>query len=91
MLRTLLILGALAATSVLIPIVYQSNPRMLDGLLKPAAGAKSAVDAPTDLNLAAVPTDRQHRNRSAARSCSRRTSADISRRPSGSTAVRSMA
>jgi aspartyl protease family protein len=55
MLRTLLILGALAGTSVLIPIVYQSNPQMLDGLLKPAAGAKSAVGAPTDLNLAAVP------------------------------------
>jgi aspartyl protease family protein len=52
MLRTLFILGALAGTSVLIPIVYQSNPQMLDGLLKSAVGARPATDAQPELKVA---------------------------------------
>ncbi|TIU57150.1 MAG: TIGR02281 family clan AA aspartic protease, partial [Mesorhizobium sp.] len=40
MLRNLLILGVLAVTSALFPILYQSNPQMLDGLLKSAVGAR---------------------------------------------------
>jgi aspartyl protease family protein len=55
MLRKLLILGVLAGTSVSFPILYQSNPQMLDGLLKSAVGARPTLDAPTDLNLATVP------------------------------------
>jgi len=45
MLRTLLILGALARNiAVLIPIIYQSNPQMLDGLpeIGPVRGARAS-------------------------------------------------
>ncbi|CCV05423.1 conserved exported hypothetical protein [Mesorhizobium metallidurans STM 2683] len=56
MLRKLLILGVFAGTSASIPMLYQSNPQMLDGLLKSAAGFKPDVEAPTDVNLATVPS-----------------------------------
>ncbi|RWN63682.1 MAG: TIGR02281 family clan AA aspartic protease [Mesorhizobium sp.] len=55
MLRNLLILGVLAVTSASFPILYQSNPQMLDGLLKSAVGARPTVETQADLNLAAVP------------------------------------
>ncbi|TIO08487.1 TIGR02281 family clan AA aspartic protease [Mesorhizobium sp.] len=55
MLRKLLILGVLAGTSVSFPILYQSNPQMLDGLLKSAVGDRPTVETQTDLNLATVP------------------------------------
>ncbi|TIU30244.1 MAG: TIGR02281 family clan AA aspartic protease, partial [Mesorhizobium sp.] len=37
MLRRLLFLGAIAGTSVSVPMLYQSNPRLIESLLKPAA------------------------------------------------------
>jgi aspartyl protease family protein len=37
MLRKLLILGVFAGTSASIPIVYQSNPQLVENLLKSAA------------------------------------------------------
>jgi aspartyl protease family protein len=55
MLRKLLILGVFAGTSASIPIVYQSNPQMLDGLLKSAVGRNPAIVSPPELNLASVP------------------------------------
>jgi aspartyl protease family protein len=55
MLRKLLILGVFAGTSASIPIVYQSNPRMLDGLLKSAVASRPAVEAQPNLDLASVP------------------------------------
>lgn len=55
MLRRLLILGVLAGTSASFPILYQSNPQMLDRLLKSAVGARPILETQTDLNLAAVP------------------------------------
>jgi aspartyl protease family protein len=55
MLRKLLILGVLAGTSAAFPILYQSNPQILDGLLKSAVGTRPAVDAQAHLNLVAVP------------------------------------
>ncbi|MER8828697.1 TIGR02281 family clan AA aspartic protease [Mesorhizobium sp. M0938] len=54
MLRKLLILGVLAGTSTSIPIVYQSNPQILDNLLKSAVGARPTAEPPTDLDLVAV-------------------------------------
>ncbi|MER8369466.1 TIGR02281 family clan AA aspartic protease [Mesorhizobium sp. M0306] len=54
MLRKLLILGVFAGTSASLPIVYQSNPQVIERLLKSAVGTKPA-DTQTDLNLAAVP------------------------------------
>jgi len=45
MLRKLLILGIFAGTSASIPIVYQSNPHLVDGLLKSAAASKPATPA----------------------------------------------
>ncbi|TIW32828.1 MAG: TIGR02281 family clan AA aspartic protease, partial [Mesorhizobium sp.] len=44
MLRKLLILGVFAGTSASIPILYQSNPHMLDGLLKPAVASKPVTE-----------------------------------------------
>ncbi|QIA22039.1 TIGR02281 family clan AA aspartic protease [Mesorhizobium sp. AA22] len=55
MLRNLIILGMLAVASASFPILYQSNPQMLDGLLKSAVGTRPAVETQTDLNLATVP------------------------------------
>ena len=55
MLRKLLFLGVFAGTSASIPILYQSNPRMLDGLLKPAVASKPATEAQPALDLASVP------------------------------------
>ncbi|CDX11014.1 conserved exported hypothetical protein [Mesorhizobium sp. ORS 3324] len=54
MLRKLLILGVFAGTSASIPIVYQSNPQMLDSLLKSAVAARPATPEP-DVKLASVP------------------------------------
>ncbi|TIX67204.1 MAG: TIGR02281 family clan AA aspartic protease, partial [Mesorhizobium sp.] len=55
MLRKLLILGVFAGTSASIPILYQSNPHMLDGLLKPAVASKPVTEPQPALNLASVP------------------------------------
>lgn len=55
MLRKLLFLGVFAGTSASIPIVYQSNPEMLDGLLRSAVASKPEVETQPDLNLASVP------------------------------------
>ncbi|MCV3207330.1 TIGR02281 family clan AA aspartic protease [Mesorhizobium sp. YC-39] len=55
MLRRLLFLGAIAGTSVWIPMLYQSNPRLIESLLKPAASTGPVADAQPDLTMAAVP------------------------------------
>ena len=55
MLRKLLILGVFAGTSASIPIVYQSNPQILDGLLKSTVASKPAAQPQPELNLASVP------------------------------------
>jgi aspartyl protease family protein len=55
MLRNLLIIGVIAGISVSIPIAYQSNPQLVDRLLKSAIGAKPATEAHTEVSLAAVP------------------------------------
>ena len=56
MLRKLLILGIFAGTSASIPIVYQSNPHLVDGLLKSAAASKPATpEVEPEVNLASVP------------------------------------
>ncbi|MGX9181868.1 TIGR02281 family clan AA aspartic protease [Mesorhizobium sp. BHbdii] len=55
MLRNLIILGMLAVASASFPILYQSNPQMLDGLLKSAVGTRPAVETQTDLDRPATP------------------------------------
>jgi aspartyl protease family protein len=55
MLRKLLILGVFAGTSASIPIVYQSNPQLVDNLLKSATPGEPAVKAQPEINLASVP------------------------------------
>ncbi|MER9522731.1 TIGR02281 family clan AA aspartic protease [Mesorhizobium sp. M0292] len=53
MLRKLLILGVFAGTSASIPIVYQSNPQILDNLLKSNVAGKPQPQP--ELSLASVP------------------------------------
>lgn len=55
MLRKLLILGVFAGASASIPIVYQSNPQIVENLLKSAAPGKPAVEAQPDVNLVTAP------------------------------------
>ncbi|TPM14778.1 TIGR02281 family clan AA aspartic protease [Mesorhizobium sp. B2-3-5] len=55
MLRTLLIFGASAGIAVSIPMIYQSNPQLIEGLLKSAIAPKPAAETQPDLKLAAVP------------------------------------
>ncbi|MER8665354.1 TIGR02281 family clan AA aspartic protease [Mesorhizobium sp. M1148] len=55
MLRKLLILGVFAGTSASIPIVYQSNPQILDNLLKSTVAGKPSAQPQPELNLASVP------------------------------------
>lgn len=55
MLRRLLFLGAIAGTSVSVPMLYQSNPRLIESLLKPAASTGPAADAQPNLIMAAAP------------------------------------
>ncbi|TGQ71079.1 MAG: TIGR02281 family clan AA aspartic protease [Mesorhizobium sp.] len=57
MLRKLVILSVFAGTSASIPIVYQSNPQMIENLLKSTVTAKpdSEAQAQPDVNLASVP------------------------------------
>jgi aspartyl protease family protein len=55
MLRTLLIFGVSAGIAASIPMIYQSNPQLIEGLLKSAVAAKPATDAQPSLNLAAMP------------------------------------
>ncbi|TIV92543.1 MAG: TIGR02281 family clan AA aspartic protease, partial [Mesorhizobium sp.] len=43
MLRKLLILGIFAGTSASIPIVFQANPHLVDGLLKSTETAQPAA------------------------------------------------
>ncbi|RUU49403.1 TIGR02281 family clan AA aspartic protease, partial [Mesorhizobium sp. M7A.T.Ca.TU.009.01.1.1] len=55
MLRKLLILAVFAGSSASIPIVYQSNPQLVENLLRSAVPGKQAVEAQPDVNLASVP------------------------------------
>ncbi|MDF3155262.1 TIGR02281 family clan AA aspartic protease [Mesorhizobium sp. XAP10] len=55
MLRKLLILAVFAGTSASIPIVYQSNPQLVENLLRSAVPGKQAVEAQPNVNLASVP------------------------------------
>ncbi|ESY72365.1 TIGR02281 family clan AA aspartic protease [Mesorhizobium sp. M0051] len=55
MLRKLLILGVFAGTSASIPIVYQSNPQLVESLLRSAAPGKQTVETQPGVNLASVP------------------------------------
>ncbi|TSE13068.1 TIGR02281 family clan AA aspartic protease [Mesorhizobium intechi] len=55
MLRKLLILGVLAGTSASIPVVYQSNPKIFENLLKSTVTARPEVEAQPQVNLASVP------------------------------------
>jgi len=56
MLRKLLILGICAGTSASIPIVYQSNPQIVEGLLRLAVAPKPAMpDAQPNVELASAP------------------------------------
>jgi len=55
MLRKLLILGVFAGTSASIPIVYQSNPQIIENLLRSSMTGKAAVEAEPNVNLAVVP------------------------------------
>jgi aspartyl protease family protein len=55
MLRTLLIFGASAAIAASIPMFYQSHPRLIEGLLKSAVGARPPTDTQPDVKLAAIP------------------------------------
>lgn len=55
MLRRLLILGTIAGTSASIPIVYQSNPQLLETLLKSPMASKAMVEVKPDVDLASSP------------------------------------
>lgn len=56
MLRKLLLLGVFVGSSASIPIVYQSNPRMVESLLRSAVASKPAVpEVQPDVKLASVP------------------------------------
>ncbi|TIU04333.1 MAG: TIGR02281 family clan AA aspartic protease, partial [Mesorhizobium sp.] len=56
MLRKLLLLGVFVGSSASIPIVYQSNPQMVETLLRSAVASKPAApEAQPDVNLASVP------------------------------------
>jgi len=55
MLRKLLILGVFAGTSASIPIVYQSNPQIIENLLRSPMTSKTPVEAQPDVNLASMP------------------------------------
>ena len=54
MLRTLVVLAALAGASASVPILYQSNPQLVDTLLKTASGAGRNAAAPTEVSLAST-------------------------------------
>ncbi|TIT91661.1 MAG: TIGR02281 family clan AA aspartic protease [Mesorhizobium sp.] len=56
MLRKLLLLGVFVGSSASIPIVYQSNPRMVESLLRSAVASKPAApEVQPDVKLASVP------------------------------------
>ncbi|PBC04399.1 TIGR02281 family clan AA aspartic protease [Mesorhizobium sp. WSM3860] len=56
MLRKLLLLGVFVGSSASIPIVYQSNPQMVEALLRSAVASQAASpEAQPDVNLASVP------------------------------------
>ncbi|TIV97590.1 MAG: TIGR02281 family clan AA aspartic protease [Mesorhizobium sp.] len=56
MLRKLLLLGVFVGSSASIPIVYQSNPQMVETLLRSTVAAKPAIpQAQPDVDLASVP------------------------------------
>lgn len=57
MLRKLLILGVFAGTSASIPIIYQSNPQMVESLLRSSVTSGPATpDTQPNVNLASVPS-----------------------------------
>lgn len=56
MLRKLLVLGIFAGTSASIPIFFQANPHLVDGLLQSTdASPPAAAKAEPQVNLASVP------------------------------------
>lgn len=56
MLRKLLLLGVFVGSSASIPIVYQSNPRMVETLLESVVGSRPAtLEAQPAVDLASVP------------------------------------
>ncbi|RUU14585.1 TIGR02281 family clan AA aspartic protease [Mesorhizobium sp. USDA-HM6] len=56
MLRKLLLLGVFVGSSASIPIVYQSNPQMVESLVRSAVASKPAPpEAQPDVKLASVP------------------------------------
>ncbi|MER9329062.1 TIGR02281 family clan AA aspartic protease [Mesorhizobium sp. M0152] len=55
MLRKLLILGVFAGTSAAIPVVYQSNPQLVERLLKSAVAARPEAGTQAEVALAAAP------------------------------------
>lgn len=55
MLRKLLILSVFAGASASIPVVYQSNPEIIEHLLKSAVTAKPDANAEPQVSLASVP------------------------------------
>jgi len=57
MLRTLVVLAALAGASASVAILYQSNPQLVDALLKTASGAGRNATAPTEVSLASTSDD----------------------------------
>lgn len=59
MLRKLILLGILAGGSASVPILYQSNPHLFEAAMQRAAGGSSAVQAPPDMTMAAVESQRQ--------------------------------
>lgn len=54
MLRTLVVLAALAGASASVPILYQSNPQLVDALLRTASGKGKNTAAPTEVSLAST-------------------------------------
>jgi aspartyl protease family protein len=54
MLRALLIVGVLTGISTSIPIVYQSNPHLFEGLLSPATTSNADTAPKTDLKIDAT-------------------------------------
>ncbi|TPI29526.1 TIGR02281 family clan AA aspartic protease [Mesorhizobium sp. B3-2-1] len=55
MLRKLLILSVFAGASASIPVVYQSNPRIFENLLKSAVTTKTGAETQPEVSLASVP------------------------------------
>ncbi|TGT02601.1 TIGR02281 family clan AA aspartic protease, partial [Mesorhizobium sp. M2D.F.Ca.ET.171.01.1.1] len=55
MLRKLLILSLFAGASASIPVVYQSNPRIFENLLRSTVTAKPGAETQPEVSLASAP------------------------------------